>query len=152
VVWWPKITSAVFSRSGTGPIFSFRRTGTATVRLAGSRAAEGTFPAVCGAFLVKDAPKIGRAGDGLLFETCIPGVGRFQLQATRRVPGPAREASLELTTDEATWIGSGPDNHVAMADDLFGAAVQATLRPARAPAAGGPGGAVEIEARFDCPK
>jgi hypothetical protein len=105
---------------------------------------------VCGAWLVKDAPKVGRAGDGLLFETCIPGVGRFRLQGSRRVPGPAREASLELDAADGAWIGSGPDNHVTLADDLLGAEIRATLRTARTPAQGGSAGVVEVEVRFDC--
>src|SRR5512137_351780 len=74
----------------------FRRTGTATVALRGRHEARGTFPAVCGAAYVKAAPHVARAGDGLLFATCIPGVGLFRLQEERRVPGPSRSASLEL--------------------------------------------------------
>jgi hypothetical protein len=128
-----------------------RRGGTATVILRGRHEARGTFPAVCGAAYVRSAPHVARAGDGLLFATCVPGVGLLQIQEQRRVPGPSRAASLTLDAADGAWIGAGPDNHVTVADDLFGALLRATLRPVRSPADGGPGGEVEVEARFECP-
>jgi hypothetical protein len=32
-------------------------------------------PAVCGAFFINDVPGVGHAGDGTMFQTCVPGVG-----------------------------------------------------------------------------
>src|SRR5512144_2582507 len=83
-----------------------RRAGTAAVKVAGSRSAQGSYPAACGAYFVADAPGIAKAGDGLVFQTCIPGLGLLQVNGTKRKAGPSDDAGLVLNTDSASYVGS----------------------------------------------
>lgn len=130
-----------------------RRSGTATVKVTGSRTAEGTFPAVCGAYVLADVPKVAKAGDGLAFQTCIPGIGTLQVSGTKRSAGLSEDAGLVVNTDSGSYVASADKgNRVVIGTDLFSAAVNAVLRPVRRTKTGAPPDELRIEARFDCPK
>ena len=80
---------------------------------------------------------MGKAGDGMVFETCIPGVGKLQVSGEKRKPGPVPTAGLILNTDTASLLASGgPPNQVTLGADLFSASVKATLRPSGGPSPG----------------
>jgi hypothetical protein len=137
--------------SGTLP--PHRKTGTAEVRVSGARTAQGRFPAVCGAYFLQDAPPYGKAGDGMVFEVCIPGVGKLQVSGEKRKAGPAPTAGLILNTDTASLLASGAaPNQVTVGADLFSATVKATLHPVRRPKPGQPSQDVRVEVKFDCSK
>ena len=137
----------------SGVLPPHRRGGTAEVRVTGSRTAQGRFPAVCGAYFLVDAPPMGKAGDGMVFEVCIPGVGKLQVNGEKRKAGPAPAAGLILNTDTASLLGSGAaPNQVTGGADLFSATVKAKLQPIRRPKPGQPAEEVRVEARFDCGK
>jgi hypothetical protein len=130
-----------------------RRGGTAAVKVSGSKVAQGSYPAACGAYFVSDVPKVAKAGDGLVFQTCIPGLGMLQVNGTRRKAGLSDDAGLVLNADGASYLGSADkENRVTVGADLFSATVTATLRPVRRPKRGAPPDEIHVEARFDCSK
>jgi hypothetical protein len=138
----------------SGVLAPLRRTGTAEVKLTGSRTAQGRFPAVCGAYFLLDAPPMGKAGDGMVFETCIPGVGKLQLSGSgKRKAGPVTDFGLVLNTDTSSLMGSGgaPDK-VVVGADLFSATVKATVRTFGRARPGKPSEEVRLEVSFSCPK
>jgi hypothetical protein len=129
-----------------------RRGGTAQVKITGTVTAQGTYPAACGAYVLADVPKVAKAGDGLAFITCIPGVGTFQVSGTKRQAGLSGDAGVVLNAD-ASYLGSaGKEVEVKVGADLFGATVKATLRPMGRPKPGQPRKEIRVEARFDCPR
>jgi hypothetical protein len=138
----------------SGVLAPHRRTGTAEVKLAGSRTAQGRFPAVCGAYFLLDAPPMGKAGDGMVFETCIPGVGKLQLSggSGKRKAGAVTEFGLLLNTDTSSLMGSGgaPDKAVVGAD-LFSATAKGTVRTLGRARPGRPSEEVRLEVSFSCP-
>jgi hypothetical protein len=137
----------------SGTLAPHRKSGTAEVRVSGARTAQGRFPAVCGAYFLLDAPPMGKAGDGMVFEVCIPGVGKLQVSGEKRKAGPAPTAGLVLNTDTASLLASGASpNQVTVGADLFSATVKATLKPIRRPKPGQPSEEVRVEAKFDCSK
>ena len=138
----------------SGVLAPHRRTGTAEVKLTGSRSAQGRFPAVCGAYFLLDAPPMGKAGDGMVFETCVPGVGKLQVTGSgKRTAGPVRDFGLVLHTDTRSLLGSGgaPDQLVLGAD-LFSATVKATARTLGRARPGKPSEEVRLAVSFSCPR
>lgn len=148
---FPSLAAAECVLSGALP--PYRRTGTAEVQVSGTRAAKGRFPAVCGAYFVQDAPPMGKAGDGMVFETCIPGVGKLQVNGPKRKAGRAPEAGLVVNTDSSSLVGSGDgSNQVVVGADLFSATVKATVHPIGRPKPGQPKEELRLDVKFTCRK
>jgi hypothetical protein len=148
----PAQAAAECTLSGVLP--PHRRTGFAEVKVTGSRTAQGRFPAVCGAYFLLDAPPMGKAGDGMVFEVCLPGIGKLQLSgAGKRKAGPVADFGLVVNTDTSSLMGSaGPTSSVVLGTDLFSATLKgkvATLGRARP---GHPSEELQLDVRFDCSK
>lgn len=138
-----------------GAVPPHRKMGTATVAVSGGKTITGTYPAVCGAYFVADAPPLAKAGDGMVFQTCIPGLGSFQVNGSgkQRKAGPVPDAGLILNTDQGSFTASGgAPNRVTVGADLFSANVKASLQPIRRPKPGEKAQTFTIEATFDCGK
>ncbi|HEY6004459.1 MAG TPA: hypothetical protein VIV57_16410 [Anaeromyxobacter sp.] len=129
-----------------------RKGGTAKVTLAGAKTASGTFEAVCGSYFMMDVPGVAKAGDGLVFETEVAGVGRLQLNSEKRIPGRAAKAGLILNAKDASYVGdAGAPNEIVFGPRLDAATVRATLRNLRF-RRGAPPDVITIRAEFDCSK
>ena len=141
------------------PVLPHRAGGKAQVKLSGSVTAEGKEqPAVCGAYWVKDQKvmrKEVKAGQGTLFETCLPegliqiysddeGVGVRNLKAkdlnarTNALFNPKAGGSYLL-------MRGGKDDKLVIDDDRRGAKGVITLSNLAG------GGEVRVEFEFDCP-
>jgi hypothetical protein len=87
----------------------------------------------------------------MVFEVCIPGLGKLQLSGAKRKAGPAPDAGLVLNTDTSSLMATGAaPNKVTLGADLFSAKVKATLEPIRRPKPGQPSQDVKVEVTFDC--
>jgi hypothetical protein len=130
-----------------------RKAGKAKVTLSGGRTASGTFPAVCGPYFMMDVKGIAKAGDGLVFETDVAGVGHLQVNSEKRVPGRATIAGIILNPTSGapgSYVGdAAAPNQIVFGPKLDTAKVKATLRNLRA-RRGDPPDVVKIEAEFDC--
>lgn len=108
-----------------------RKKGTATITLSGAISAHGTYPAVCGAYFLQDS-SLGRAGDGLVFETCVPGAGLLQLNSSKRIAGTRGEVGMIFNADGGkgsfTATSTTPGNRVDVAASFFATSVRATLK------------------------
>jgi len=138
-----------------GVATTYRKTGTATVTVSGSKTITGRYPAVCGAYFVADAPPLGKAGDGMVFQTCIPDLGSFQVNGSgkERKAGPMPDAGLILNTDQGSFAASGDAaTRVTVGADFFSANVKASLQPIRRPKPGEKVQTFTIEAKFACGK
>jgi hypothetical protein len=127
-----------------------RKGGTVTVTLSGARTATGTYPAICGPYLMMDVKGVGKAGDGLVFEADVPAVGRLQVSSAKRVAGRSAGAGLVLNTSTASYVGDGAaPGKVVFGPGLDTASVAVTLRNLRA-RRGGPKDEIVVKAEFDC--
>jgi hypothetical protein len=132
-----------------------RKAGTAEVKVTGSRAAQGKFPAICGAYFLLDAGAMGRAGDGMVFEVCIPGIGKLQVSGGtgKRKAGPAPDFGLIVNTDTSSLMGSaGGGNLVVVGADLFSATVRGKVATFGRPRPGKPSEQMTLDVKFDCSK
>jgi hypothetical protein len=129
-----------------------RKGGTAQITLGGSRTASGTFPAICGPYFMMDVRGVAKAGDGLVFETEVTGVGRLQVNSEKRVPGRAAKAGVILNAKDASYVGdAAAPNEIVFGSKLDKASVRATLRNLRF-RRGAPPDTITLRAEFDCSK
>lgn len=131
-----------------------RKAGTVKVTVTGAKKAAGTFPAICGAYFMADVPGIAKAGDGLVFEADVAGVGHLQLNSQKRLPGKSSSAGLVLNTTDGSgsFVGDASGgNEVVFGPKLDTAKVRAKLKNLRFKP-GAPPDVVTLEARFDCSK
>lgn len=127
-----------------------RKNGTVKLTLGGARQATGTYPAVCGPYLMMDVAGVGKAGDGLVFEADVPGVGHLQVSSAKRAAGRSNAAGLVLNATGASFVGDGAaPNEVAFGRALDTAKVRATLANLRRKR-GAPPEQVTVQADFDC--
>ncbi len=128
-----------------------RKSGTVKLTLTGARSATGTYPAICGPYFMMDAPGIAKAGDGLVFEADVPGVGRLQVSSEKRIAGRASKAGIILNPiDGGSYAGdAAAPNQVVFGPKLDTAKVRAKLRSLRVKR-GAPPDRVEVVAEFDC--
>ncbi len=127
-----------------------RKTGTVRLTVTGARSASGTFPAICGPYFMMDVPGMARAGDGLVFEADVPGVGHLQVNSEKRIAGRASQAGLVLNTSGGSYAGDAASpNQVVFGPRLDTAKVRATLRSIRFKR-GAPPDELVLEAEFDC--
>ncbi len=117
-----------------------RRGGVASVRIegAGIDLDAKDAPAICGALYNADVKALNvKAGEGLLFETCLP-EGTLQINADDRKPGAQalrsprspRGASVlfNQTAGLRFVMPSARENRIVVSPDLFKAEAQVTLR------------------------
>lgn len=129
-----------------------RKSGTVQVTLGGAATASGTFAAVCGPYFMMDVKGVAKAGDGLVFEADVAGVGRFQVSSEKRVPGRAAQAGLILNAKDASYVGdAAAPNEIVFGPKLDTATVRATLRNLRFRRRAAPD-VVTVRAEFDCSK
>jgi hypothetical protein len=139
----------------SGALPPHRKAGTAEVKVTGSRTAQGSFPAICGAYFVLDAGAMGKAGDGMVFETCLPGIGKLQVSGGtgRRKAGPVADFGLIVNTDTSSLMGSaGGANKVVLGADLFSATVKGKVASFGRPRPGKPSEELTLDVKFDCSK
>jgi hypothetical protein len=132
-----------------------RKAGVAEVKVTGSRTAQGRFPAICGAYFVLDAGAMGKAGDGMVFETCLPGIGKLQVSggAGKRKAGPVADFGLVVNTDSSSLMGSaGGANKAVLGADLFSATVKAKVSTFGRARPGHPSEELVLDVKFDCSK
>lgn len=130
-----------------------RKSGTVKVTVGGSRTASGTFPAVCGPYLMMDVRGVGKAGDGLVFETDVTGVGHLQVNSQKRVAGRSSSAGLVLNPSDGagSYVGdAAAPNKVVFGPKLDTASVRATMRNLRRAPRGAPDDVITLQAEFDC--
>ena len=129
-----------------------RKGGTVKIALAGAKKASGTFPAICGPYFMMDAPGIGKAGDGLVFEADIRDVGHLQLNSRKRVPGRSSDAGLILNTSTGSYVGDARGaNQIVFGPRLDKATVRATVKNLTMRRGSAPD-VITVEAEFDCSK
>ncbi len=129
-----------------------RKSGIAKIKVTGARSASGTFPCVCGPYFMMDAPGIAKAGDGLVFETDVAGVGHLQVNSEKRIPGRAAKAGLIFNPSggSGSYVGdAAAPNKVVFGPKLDTASVRAKLRNLRS-RRGAPPDVITLEADFDC--
>lgn len=128
-----------------------RKSGTVKLTLTGAKSASGTFPAICGPYFMMDAPGIAKAGDGLVFEADVPGVGRLQVNSEKRIAGRASQAGIVLNpTAGGSYVGdAAAPSKVVFGPKLDTAKVRAKLRSLRFKR-GAPPDLIEVVAEFDC--
>lgn len=143
------VAASVPERADAAP--PVRKSGTVKLLLDGARKATGTFPAVCGPYLMMDVAGVGKAGDGLVFEADVPGVGHLQVSSAKRAVGRSKEAGLVLNpTGGGSCVGDGAaPNEVVFGPALDTAKVRATLGSLRRKR-GAPPEQVTLRADFDC--
>lgn len=124
-----------------------RKKGTAAITISGAISGRGTYPAVCGAYFLQDS-SLGRAGDGLVFETCVPGAGLLQLNSSKRIAGTRGEVGLVFNADGGkgsfTAMSTDAGNTVDVGASFFSAKVRASLKKLFKP------DRIRIEAVFKC--
>jgi hypothetical protein len=128
-----------------------RKSGTVKLTLGGARSAAGTYPAICGPYFMMDVPGMAKAGDGLVFEADVPGVGRLQVNSEKRTAGRASKAGIVLNpTDGGSYVGdAAAPSQVVFGPKLDTAKVRAKLRNLRFKR-GAPPDEVDVVAEFDC--
>jgi hypothetical protein len=139
----------------SGVLPPHRKAGIAEVKVTGTRVVQGRFPAICGAYFVLDAGAMGKAGDGMVFETCLPGIGKLQVSggAGKRKAGPVADFGLIVNTDTSSLMGSaGGANKVVLGPDLFSATVKGQVASFGRPRPGKPSEALTLDVTFDCGK